>query len=202
MSLLRYLSSKGLRKDSIGVNQLSKEDVAAIERGVSNYYYVEHGGIDARLHKALWELKRKKEGQSPYNNSISMRFFFWENALEIIKDHFWLGTGTGDVQDEIKRQYEKSKFDNYPKIWRTHNQFLTVIISGGIFGFLLFMGSWVLLYKKMPSANYLYHVGYLLVFMSMLWEDTLETQAGSSIVAILVLVPFVLFQRNKAEELH
>jgi len=36
-TLIRYLASKGLTRDSVGVNQLSDEDVKNVENGFANY---------------------------------------------------------------------------------------------------------------------------------------------------------------------
>lgn len=40
-TLIRYLTSKDLRKDAEGVNALSEKDIRMIEQGVANYNYVE-----------------------------------------------------------------------------------------------------------------------------------------------------------------
>ena len=42
-TLIRYLTSKGLRKDSVGVSRLTHDDIRAIERGIANEVYVNHG---------------------------------------------------------------------------------------------------------------------------------------------------------------
>ena len=38
-TLLRYLTSKGFRKDSVGISKLSSQDIRNIENGMANYIY-------------------------------------------------------------------------------------------------------------------------------------------------------------------
>ena len=40
-TLIRFLTSKGLRKDAAGVRQLSTAEVKAIEHGVANHIYLQ-----------------------------------------------------------------------------------------------------------------------------------------------------------------
>ena len=42
-TMFRYLTSKGLRKDSVGVSKLTILDVKNIEHGITNYKYVTTG---------------------------------------------------------------------------------------------------------------------------------------------------------------
>ena len=46
------------------------------------------------------------------SNSVkhNVRFDIWNNAMQVYKEHFIFGTGTGDVKDELIKQYELSGF--------------------------------------------------------------------------------------------
>ena len=136
-TLIRYLTSKGLRKDSIGVSKLTKEDIGLIEDGYSNYIFKRKLGIYPRIYQILWEIDTYKKQGNPSGHSITQRLEFQKNAIQIIKKNFWLGVGTGDVQQAFNIQYNIS---NSPlaQRWRlkAHNQLITFFLTFGVFGFL------------------------------------------------------------------
>jgi cell division protein FtsW (lipid II flippase) len=64
---------------------------------------------------------------------------------------------------------------------KAHNQYLSITVGFGIVGLLLFLI--VLLYPYLSSKRYrtyLYTVFLVILLISMLPEDTIETQAGAS----------------------
>lgn len=181
-TLIRYLTSKGLRKDSVGVTNLSTTDIIAIENGNSNYIFNQKFTIYPRLYQFIWELDvYKKEGYAS-GHSVIQRIEYLKNALMIIKRNFWTGVGTGDVQDEFTSQYRVSESKISPR-WqlRAHNQYVTFLLTFGIVGFL-----WILfaffypVYYERKSIDFLAVLFLLIVFLSMLNEDTLETHTGIS----------------------
>lgn len=201
VNLIRYMTSLNLKKDSVGLHQLSSSDIKAIEKGIANQFYVNHSGLEVRLHQSLWEVKKWQEGQRTTGSSVTMRLFFWNNALKIFKNNFWTGVGTGDVEDEIIKQYHQSTYANAQKIWRTHNQFLTVAISTGVVGLIVFIV--VVFY---PFINYkgpltsLYSIVGIILIASMIWEDTLETQAGVLLFSLLMYLPYITWVKSTEEE--
>jgi membrane-bound ClpP family serine protease len=83
---------------------------------------------------------------------------------------------------------------------RSHNQFITIALSEGLFGIVVFLGCLVLIYKQYKgSLNYLFILGQMILLISMLWEDTLETQAGVAIFALLLNL--FLFETSYASPL-
>ncbi|MBL4752760.1 MAG: O-antigen ligase family protein [Flavobacteriales bacterium] len=74
-----------------------------------------------------------------------------------------------------------------------HNQYLSIAIGFGIFGLALFL--WGLLYPvyiNRARLNYVLIVFLVITLLSMITEDTLETQAGVSFVVFfysLLLLP-------------
>ena len=183
-TLIRFITSKGQRKDKEAIEALSEEEVSAIEKGVSNYKYLEMNSFSLRVHKIIWEYDdyNKTNGQNINGHSILMRWVYWKTAINIIKKNFFIGVGTGDVQEAFNQQY---KADNSPllKIYRlrTHNQYLAIFVSFGILGFLWFI--YCLFYPVVKMGlhkNYAYVAFFSIFLLSMLTEDTLETQVGAS----------------------
>ncbi len=139
-TLIRYLNSKGLRKDADAVEQLDDQDIRNIEQGIANRYYAGKFNLNARIYKFLWEYQAMKRGANPGGLSLVQRIEYWKAALGIIKENFWFGVGTGDMDQAFNLQYEKMK-TRLPVEFRhrSHNQFLAIFTAFGVFGFIWFV---------------------------------------------------------------
>ena len=113
------------------------------------------------------------------------RYEYWKTSLSIIKKHWLIGVGSGDLKNVFNEQYKESHSKLLPIWWqRSHNQFLRITAAFGIIGFIWFMIS--LIYPPVKSGkykHYLYQVFFMIAIFSMLSEDTLETQAGVTFFA-------------------
>ncbi len=200
-TLRRFVSSKGLRKDQAAIDQLTTEEVEAIERGVPNYKYLEMGYFRTRIFKILWEYQSSKEGRSVNGHSVFMKLEYWKTAIQIIKKNLLFGVGTGDVQDSFDAEYVTSKSNLGEKYrLRTHNQFLAYGVSFGALGIVLFL---IFLFYPLIKLefykNNIYFAFLSIVLLSMLTEDTLEVQAGINFFAFFNSL-FLL--KSKENQLH
>ena len=84
-TIVRFLSSKNLKKDEDAINSLTNEEVAEIERGVVNVKYQNISSLEGRLHEIFWELDLYKTTGDPNGHSLTQRFEFWKAAIGIIK---------------------------------------------------------------------------------------------------------------------
>lgn len=197
-TLIRFLSSKGLPKDAEGVNALSEKEIKGIEKGIANVNFIGVFNPTARLQKIIWEINLYIKGGNPSGHSVVQRFEFWKAAIGIIKENFLFGVGTGDTKNAFEYQYEKM---NSPLTkesrHRSHNQFLAIGTAFGIVGISWFLIS--LFYPLLLEKNfqdYFYSTFFIIAFLSMLTEDTLETQAGATFFAFFN--SFFLFCREKS----
>ncbi len=184
-TLIRYLTSMGLRKDSVGVNRLSREDVALIEQGKANYLYGKRLSYYARIYEILWQIDVYRKGGNPSGHSVTQRILYFQAALGIIKEHPWLGVGTGDVRIAYAEYYDRmgSPLNQRWRL-RAHNQYLTFLLTYGISGFLWIIFSQLYpVYLEGKFNDYFIRMFLLVGFLSMLNEDTLETHTGVSFIA-------------------
>jgi hypothetical protein len=193
-TIIRYLTSKNYSKDATGINRLKKGDIENIEKGIAS---IEEGkkGMIARLYSIRYQLNNN---ENPNGHSLLQRFEYWKTAIKIIKENWLIGVGTGDVQDSFNQQYEK---DNSVLIssnrLRAHNMYLTVFVTFGVIGFVIFMGFLFYFFKQNFSSNrFLYFVALAVIAVTFLIEDTIETQLGVSIVSFFVALGL---QDNKEE---
>lgn len=184
-TLIRYLTSKGLTKDSVGVNALTEADVKAIENGIANVRFTYGNPIDNRVYTVIWEFDRMMNEKGVQGHSVTQRLLFWRTGFKIFKEHWALGIGTGDINTSYEKMYNKSNSDINKKYrLRTHNQYLAFGITFGIFGISIFLLSIALPFLTMKSANSFLYIGFAIVlYASMLNEDTLETQSGVTLYA-------------------
>jgi hypothetical protein len=200
-TLMRYLTSKNLSKDSAGVWQLSQNDIQLIENGISNYRIPQMNPIESRAYQVYCEYQSFTEGYNSSGHSLTMRLHYWQAALHIIKDHFFTGVGTGDVEDAFQAKYVE--IDSPLELsWRhrAHNQYLTMMVAFGVFGFLFFI-FWLFApaYFKKGKLHPVYFAFLFILLISMLFEDTLETQAGLSF-AVFFSSLFLLEQKSLESE--
>ncbi|MFM1932911.1 MAG: hypothetical protein RL226_2214 [Bacteroidota bacterium] len=198
ITLIRYLTSKGLLKDADGVASLTDEDIHNIESGIPSILELQHSGMRRRVDKILFETDNYLNGGNPSGNSIFQRFEFWRAATHIISQHPVLGVGTGDVGSSMQRAYEEINTQLLPDFrLRPHNQYLTFWVAFGVAGpVLLLMVFLKSLFGRYGRKHYLFVVFTVLMMLSFLTEDTLETQAGVTFFAFFI----ALFASGQLQE--
>lgn len=203
-TLNRFLSSKGLKKDSVGISKLSDLEIKAIEKGIANVYYLHHNALQNRIHKTFFELAEYERTGNANGFSLAMRLEFWKTVKRIIVKNFWIGVGTGDIKNAFKAQYEKDQSKLEEKYRRrAHNQYLSVFATFGIIGLLVFLiHLFFPLFLALPDKKtYLLFIGILC--LSFLTEDTLETQAGVTLFAFfnaLLLLGIMSFNSKEIDK--
>lgn len=179
-TMLRYLASKGFTKDSVGISQLTPEDISNIEHGFTNYKYTSHAGLIARWRELVWEYTKYKRGENPSGHTLTMRLEFWKTAVYIIQQHPVFGVGTGDIQDSFNEAYIETHTKLNKSWWlRCHNQYLAITVAFGFVGLLFFL--FYLCYPAIAlrkQLHPLYWAFFFIALLSFLTEDTLETQSG------------------------
>ena len=75
-TLWRYLTSAGYRKDSVGVSKLRREEIKAIERGVSNNRFFTDSKLKQRLYKIYWEVREYIRGGNIDGFSVIQRYIY------------------------------------------------------------------------------------------------------------------------------
>ncbi len=114
-------------------------------------------------------------------NSASSRVILWKHAANLwlsSPSTFVLGVGTGDIKDELRKNYEASGFEKgVTQNYNPHNQFLQTAVAVGIVGLLLLLTILVLPFLKSNNNKLiLFFVG--IFFFNGLTESILEVQSG------------------------
>ena len=199
-TLARYLTSKNLRKDAAGVNALDEQDIRNIENGIANYNNHVHPGVHARLSETAFEYNQYRRYNNPNGGSLSQRIEYTRASFFLIKKHPIFGVGTGDIPNAYRQAYEElhSPLETQYR-HRAHNQYLAIMVGFGIVGLLIFLVS--LLYpfcSVQCHRTYLYTLFLVIAILSMLPEDTIDTQAGATWFALFNSL--LIFASEKGKE--
>jgi hypothetical protein len=182
--LLRYLTSKGLRKDAEGINALNQDDIKNIESGCANFMYCKNNKIRSRVHEFWYEIKEYELMGNPNGHSVPLRFEFWKTAWHIIKRYPMFGTGIGDYKNEFIKQYElDNSILSEENRLRSHNQYLSIFAALGFVGLLIFCFSLYYPIRFNVYEPWLLRMFLLIISFSFIGEDTLETQIGLTFFA-------------------
>ena len=184
-TLIRYMTSLSLRKDKEGFSHLSKRDIKAIESGVANVRFLYGNALDNRIYTVIWEFDKWLQAKHVQGHSVTQRFEFWRTGWHIFRENIVIGIGTGDMNIEYNKMYDEldSKLGKEYRL-RAHNQYLNFMITFGLIGFLFFLLILAYPFFGNNNANSFLYIGFcLILYTSMLNEDTLETQVGVTLYA-------------------
>ena len=195
-TLIRFLTSKNLRKDADGVNALSNAEIKAVERGVPNYLFLDQFSMRSKIYELLRGYEMYKQSGDPTGYTLMQRIEYWKASLGIISENWLTGVGTGDMNEAFQQQYIRMNSKLTPdKRWRSHNQFLSVFVGFGIVGLAWFL--FALIYpalKLRGFSDYFFLVFMIIALLSMMTEDTLESQMGVTFFTFFYC--FFLFGRK------
>jgi hypothetical protein len=175
-TIIRYLDSKGYRKDAVGLSKLTPTEISSIEMGVANAGLLQPFNLSARL-----------EG-------------FFIASLSLIKQNWLTGVGTGDVTDAFSHEYDRTHSKLEPSFRGTsHNQYLYMGVAFGIGGMLFFL-AWLIIPPLYVRAfhDYYFVSFFAIMILSMLTEDTIRYQAGLNFMAFFASL-FLFGRKCKPE---
>lgn len=188
--LIRFLASKGLTKDAAGVAALTDEEVAAIEAGYASVVEWRGVGWTSRWNRMRFNWGQWMDGRRSEGASVLARSVYQTTAWAAITEgtsagRLLFGVGSGDAESAMEQAYEIHR-PGWPEAsrHRPHQQFLSLWLGLGAVG--LFLWCWALLgglrfREAWPAV--------LVLTLSGLTEDTLDTQAGVTLALWCLVLP-------------
>jgi hypothetical protein len=203
-TLIRYLTSKGFRKDSAGVNKLTESDIAAIENGIANHIYVDRGfSVYPRVYETIWELDRYINSGNPNNQSFSQRIEFVKASLFLIKKNFWLGIGTGNWKIKYAEAYDAMNSQLKPENQGpSHNQYLNYMVKFGIIGFVFIFAMLLIpIFKEGHRKNLVFWLFLISISIANFGDANFETHMGLSFFCFFYCL-FLWHSPEKLKSFH
>ena len=150
---------------------------------------------DAKNELITNKSKKSEEKKGSSNTRVEV----WKATSQLIKNNYLIGVGTGDIKDELSKQYKKNNFKAGIELnYNCHNQYLQFTLISGILGglilILILSLSFIYAYK---SRNQILLLFVVLIALNMLMESMLETKAGVEFYAFFL--PFLLKNKVKFE---
>ena len=128
------------------------------------------------------------------------RLTIWKASLNLIRNNFFFGVGTGDIQDELNKEYILIPGNNLAiqNNLNAHNQYLEVQLENGFIGLVLFLSIFgMMIYISFKESNTLYLIFVVTVFISFMFETMLNRLGG---VAFFSLFAMLLLNIKDKEE--
>lgn len=194
-TLVRYLNALGLPKDSTGVASLTDAQVAEVVAGVANPVYA-HGSLPKRMVYVLFfEVENYRCYHAVTGFSMLQRFELWESALHVVRDHPWLGVGTGDLGDAMEADFRRTDSPLQGSGLQPHSLFLTLLAQFGVPLFVLLLLVWLRAAPRLRRQGGLMVAWTVAVLVSCVTENTLGTLTG-----ILFCTWFMAFRKPDEEK--
>lgn len=123
----------------------------------------------------------KQNSKANEFNSVNVRNGIYYCGFELVKENPFLGTGVGDVQDELNKCYSNelsAKIYTW-HTFNTHNQFLFFWLSSGLIGLISFLFlMYNLFYSAFKTNNKFLFFTATLLFFIFFTENLLERSDG------------------------
>lgn len=134
-----------------------------------------------------------------YYNSTLIRIGLLKNSVEVFKEHFLFGVGTGDVMSATVSKLKESKFEYLAAHFTgAHNQYLQTAMTLGIFGLILLLLCVLYPLREYWIAKNFLGVGFLIIVFINGVGDTLLR--ASSIYFFVFFACFIYAWHRKEVE--
>jgi O-antigen ligase len=153
-----------------------------------------------RITNTIQDIQIMQSGKDINHRSFAMRMEAFKNATEVIKEHWILGVGTGDLDTMIQRKYAERNTILWPENRiLPHNQFIQSWAGSGLLGLLAVAGIFIsIFFINIYRKNFLMLSSALLFLFSFTAESMLERQVG---VTFVVWIFLLLGMLVKSEEI-
>ena len=137
----------------------------------------------------MWRAAGEEQHDAQANTSSTVRWHTWQAATDLFKAAPLLGTGTGDIKDELMRLYHDRGI-TYAEEHRlnAHSQYLQSAACLGIGALVCLMAILVLPIASGRRVGALMPVAFGIIAANFLVESMLEVQAGVLFLAWLLFV--------------
>jgi len=133
------------------------------------------------------------------NNSTNIRVNILKCSIDKALENPFFGYGIGDVQGELDNCYENKRLKYKIGKYNSHNQYLFIWLSTGVFGLLLFVFYLVFYFKiAITYKDYLMLSTIVLYVIAFLFENVLSRQSG--VILFSFLINFMVWRNTRINQ--
>ena len=124
----------------------------------------------------------------------------WKVGIGLIKQNPIFGIGTGDINIAYNDALLRNTSQLAHRGLRSHNQYISIMVTLGFFGFFVFIFSIVYpAYISKAYKNPMFLFFLIILVVSMFWEDTIESQVGVTLYSFFYIFFLYQFYRKKSQ---
>jgi hypothetical protein len=202
-TLFRYMSSLGLRKDAEGFMKLNDNDLAAVERGITNHLNLHRPGFYIRVYEEMMSLYLyyKSSRQLTEWGSLTKRIDLWRASWVAFRERPLLGWGTGSILPAVEQGLQKNGSSLSGLNMKPHSQYLYILITLGVAGLIITVVLYAFFVVKRHAHRFLMFILFLAVFLvSFLGNNTLESQPGQDLFVFFSMIYGYFYPQPEQQE--
>lgn len=157
-------------------------------------------GFNGRMKNTYYEVKKIISNPDRITKEDD-RLFIWCISLDIIKNNFFIGVGTGDNKDNLMEVYrEKQMVEAQKAGLNTHNQFLETTMQLGLPGLLCLLAIfiWPFIYA-LKNRNILLLLFQIVNILFFFFESGLNMQAG--VFYFVLMLSLLMFVKPREKDI-
>jgi len=190
-TLFRYMSSLGLRKDAEDFMRLNDNDIAAVERGVTNHLNLNRPGFYVRAYEEMMSLYIYYESSRQMTEwgSLTKRIDLWRASWVAFRERPLLGWGTGSILPAVEHGLQKNGSSLSGLNMKPHNQYLHILLTLGVAGLIFTVLLYAFFVVKRQAHRSLMFILFLAVFLvNFLGNNSLESQPGQNLFVFFSMI--------------
>jgi len=154
---------------------------------ISSYLFLP--SVRNKVRYIKWDIETTLNNTAKYHTSDRIRILSIVNGLKLIKENPLVGTGIGDIEEEMNKKY-KINYPDLPQNMRFEpiNHLVFIASTMGMIGFILFYGLLLFPIFYLKDKHALLIPIYILTFASFIGENIIELMIGKSAFLIIVLL--------------
>ncbi|MEI6048927.1 MAG: O-antigen ligase family protein [Bacteroidota bacterium] len=127
------------------------------------------------------------------------RITIWNTVNNIMKQNIIFGVGTGDIQNELNKEYIKTGNSKLAKgNYNAHNQYIEVMLENGLIGLTIFLSLLgMMVFIAIKERNLIYIMFFLIILFSFLFETMLNRLGGNTFFALFSFLLIHVDQNKK-----
>lgn len=165
--------------------------------GILSFLAKNTPGINERFYEFSDSLTKPPVGLS--YNSTNIRVAIYSCDYQLAIDNFWIGTGYDNIKNEIENCLNSKYSSDFYKHhqYLSHNYFLYILISGGIFSLAIFLSYLYFIFRKIININlFILYVFFLNILVISMIEDFFYRAFGLFFFNLI----FLIFYKNNLIE--
>lgn len=161
--------------------------------------YISYEPVQRKVENIKMDLLANQGSIDKNDRSLAMRIEAWKTAVNRISKNPVTGYGLGQSKRVMETGYIERNSSLRPENRiPPHNQYLETFLETGIFGLLLLVSLFILLFRLYGFSNYFITAVVSLIMVSMLFESILQRQLGIHFVAFVIGYAHYFFATTKS----